>query len=322
MSQLTAEQLRDTLARLDRGEPLDPSLRDILFPPEKREYELVYEGKKRREDVLADTLAVPLQPVRTFAPDNTPAAFFEGDEWHNRLIFGDNLQAMRSLLELKKQGQLRNADGSDGVRLIYIDPPFATKQEFRGNQDQKAYQDKILGAKFIEAMRQRLIMMHELLSDDGAIYLHLDTKKVHHLKLIMDELFGEHRFINEVIWKRSSTTSSIGKIWKRAHESLLFYTKSDSYVFNFQYKELSEASANLYDNEDETGTYQLVPLLVSGKRKGTTGQIWRGIDPNNRGRAGMHWVTTPEKLEAYDKLGLVVFPAKKRRSAASQILFS
>ena len=61
------------------------------------------------------------------------------------LVFGDNLQVMKSLLDLKKRGKLCNADGSPGVRLVYIDPPFATKQEFRGSEDQKAYQDKVGG---------------------------------------------------------------------------------------------------------------------------------------------------------------------------------
>jgi site-specific DNA-methyltransferase (adenine-specific)/adenine-specific DNA-methyltransferase len=111
----------------------------LLFPPEKREYELVYHGKEREEDIIANPLAVPLQPVRTFGKN--------GDDWHNMLIFGDNLQVLKSLLEMKKDGNLCNADGTSAVRLVYIDPPFATKQDFRGTDDQKAYQDKIAGAQ-------------------------------------------------------------------------------------------------------------------------------------------------------------------------------
>ena len=73
-----------------------------------------------------------------------------------------------------------NADGTPGVRLIYIDPPFATRQKFRGSQDQKAYQDKIAGAQFIEFLRKRLILLRELASADGCIYVHLDYRKVHY----------------------------------------------------------------------------------------------------------------------------------------------
>src|SRR5437868_14071679 len=108
---------REELIRLlSHGQDVSPEWARILFPPEKREYELVYHGKEREEDVIANTLAVPLQKVRTFGKS-------EGG-WHNKLIFGDNLQVMKSLLELKRSGGLRSADESSGIRLVNIDPPF------------------------------------------------------------------------------------------------------------------------------------------------------------------------------------------------------
>src|SRR5919204_4994884 len=167
------DELRQrVIEKLQHGEDLPAEWARFLFPPEKREYELVYHGKEREEDILANTLAVPLQPVRTLGKN--------GEGWHNMLVFGDNLQVMKSLLELKKAGQLCNADGTPGVRLVYIDPPFATRQEFRGTEDQKAYQDKIAGSQFIEFLRRRLVLMRgELLAEDGAIYMHLDQRKSH-----------------------------------------------------------------------------------------------------------------------------------------------
>jgi site-specific DNA-methyltransferase (adenine-specific)/adenine-specific DNA-methyltransferase len=153
---MTPEQKQELIRLLEAGEEISPEWARVLFPPEKREYELVYHGKEREEDIIADTLAVPLQPVRTFGKN--------GDDWHNMLIFGDNLQAMKTLLEIKKAGKLRNVDNTHGVRLIYIDPPFATRQEFRGTEDQKAYQDKIVGAQFVESLRKRLVMMRDLLA--------------------------------------------------------------------------------------------------------------------------------------------------------------
>src|SRR5664279_5500086 len=93
------------------------------------------------------------------------------------LVFGDNLQVMKHLLEMKKAGKLCNEDGTSGVRLVYIDPPFSTQREFRGNLEQKAYQDKIAGAQFIEFLRKRLILIRELLSADGSVYVHLDFRK-------------------------------------------------------------------------------------------------------------------------------------------------
>ena len=210
---------------LRRGEDLPAEWARELFPPEKREYELVYHGKEREEDILANTMAVPLQSVTTFGKN--------GDDWHNMLIFGDNLQAMKELLKLKKQGKLLNADGTPGVRLVYIDPPFATKQDFRGSQDQKAYQDKIFGAKFLEFLRKRLVFLRELLSDDGTAYVHLDWRKGHYAKIIMDEVFGEHNFINEIVWcykEREMTKTH----WNRKHELIFMYSKGNERIFNWR----------------------------------------------------------------------------------------
>lgn len=127
----------------------------------------------------------------------------------------------------------------------------------------------------------------------------------------MDEVFGKENFLNEVIWMRSANASSIGKIWKRAHDTVLNYACHENYIFNIQRKPLSEASLKLYTLEDDRGKYRLVPLLVSGTRNGETGKPWRGIDPNKRGRNGMHWVTKQTNLENYTRNGLVVWPNKE-----------
>src|SRR2546430_945017 len=115
-SRLTDEQIEEIASLLRGGRRLPPYLFPHLFEA-AREYELAYSGKARRIDVLAETMAVPLQPVRTFGPDR--------GGWSNMLVSGDNLQVLRRLIQLKAQGLLRNDDGSDGVRLCYIDPPFA-----------------------------------------------------------------------------------------------------------------------------------------------------------------------------------------------------
>ena len=122
---MTEEQRQEIIRRLQQGEELSPEWTRILFPPEKREYELVYHGKEREEDILANTLAVPLQKVRTFGKNS--------DDWHNMLIFGDNLQVMKSLLEMKRAGKLCNADGSPGVRLVYIRSAVCVEAGFPRN---------------------------------------------------------------------------------------------------------------------------------------------------------------------------------------------
>lgn len=212
MATLNERDKERIIELLEKGEDLPLDYKHILFPPEKKEYELVYAGKEREEDILADTMAVPLQPIKTFGKN--------GDGWTNRLIFGDNLQVMKSLLD--------DPDVKGRVKLIYIDPPFATKQEFRGSQDQKAYQDKIAGAHFIEFLRKRLIFLRELLCSDGAIFVHLDEKKLHYMKLIMDELFKETLFKNEIIWSYE-TGGRAEYFYPKKHETILIYSKKFEY---------------------------------------------------------------------------------------------
>jgi len=266
---MTHEQQQEIIRLLEKGEELSPEWARILFPPEKREYELVYHGKEREEDILANTLAVPLQPVRTFGTNG---------EWHNMLIFGDNLQVMKSLLELKKAGRLCNDDGTPGMRLIYIDPPFATKQEFRGSQDQKAYQDKIAGARFLEFLRKRLVFLRELLSDDGSIYVHLDYKKAHYVKTLLDEILGEHNFRNEIIVKR--VTKNLQRQFEtienlpQGHDVLYWYTKQQSTRFKLPLtarKEFNEEGywKDFWSNADRpTMRYPLLSITpASGQWK-------------------------------------------------------
>ena len=230
MEKLTESQIQYIIELLQEGKNIPVDYKNLLFPPEKQEYELTYAGKEREEDILAETMAVPLQPIKTFNNG-------EHETWRNMLIFGDNLQTMKTLLQMKKEGRLVNSDGSEGIRLIYIDPPFATKQEFVG-KGERAYQDKLVGAKFIEWLRKRLIFLRELLSEDGSIYIHLDWKKVHYIKVIADEIFGEHNFVREVIWRIGwvSGFKSVANNWVRNHDTILYYAKNkDRVIFNKKY---------------------------------------------------------------------------------------
>lgn len=211
------KQDRDRIIEmLEKGDELPLDYKYILFPPEKKEYELIYAGKEREEDILADTLSVPLQPLKSFGSN--------GNTWTNKLIFGDNLQIMKTLLE--------NPMVKGQVKLIYIDPPFATKQEFKGSQDQKAYQDKIAGAKFVEFLRKRLVFLRELLKQNGAICIHLDYRKKHYIKAVMDELFGENNFRNEIIVNRVKKNIRERQRVKKLNEevdTVLLYSKNGTF---------------------------------------------------------------------------------------------
>ncbi len=235
MKELSNEQIEKIVSLLEKGKPLPEHYKEALISDlnklkhsllfdTKKEYELIYADKEREEDILADTMAVPLQKVKTFRNGKN------GNGWTNMLIFGDNLQVLKTLLQMKEKGKLKNADGTPGVRLICIDPPFATKQEFRGSQDQKAYQDKIAGARFLEFLRKRLVFLRELLSDDGNFFVHLDNRRVHYIKLILDELLGEPNFINEIVWYKgreggASRVHSSSSAMPTEYQNILIYSK-------------------------------------------------------------------------------------------------
>ena len=165
---------------------------------------------------------------------------------------------------------------------------------------------------YLVMMAARLVELHRVLKPTGSLYLHCDPTASHYLKIVLDTVFGPENFKNEISWKRSGRRSSISKIYRRAHDIIFFVTKSSKYTFNLVYETHDETLLRKYNKVDEQGRrYQLVPLMGSGKvASGETGRPWRGFDPNTRGKGGMHWLTTHEKLDEYDRQGLVAFPKK------------
>jgi adenine-specific DNA-methyltransferase len=307
---------------------------DNPHPLSQMRTELVWDGKYdeygRRRSVDVAGAAMPMQKIETvdmprseaLASGQTTLGELQTtmhDDFRNRLIWGDNKLVMASLLK----------DFRGKIDLIYIDPPFDVGADFTmqvpvGNSNENLDKDQSLlemvayrdmwgkgTDSYLHMMYERLTLMKELLNERGSIYIHCDYRVNALLRCVLDDIFNQIGFVNEIVWERSTNTSSIGKIWKRSHDSLLFYTKSDIYTFNFQRKPLSSASLSLYNNEDNRGLYQPVPLLVSGKRTGETGKPWKGIDPNKHGRNGMHWVTIPAKLDEYEKEGLIAWPDKE-----------
>ena len=231
---------------LRSGEMPSPDWAPVLFPS-KKEAELTYARKAREEDILAETMAVPLQPQRVFGGNG------DGD-WTNKLIFGDNLQAMKSLLDEKRRGELRNADGTPGIRLVYIDPPFSTKREMSGPGGAPAYQDKVQAAEFLEFLRKRLVLARELLADDGAIYVHIDWRMNSYVRLLLSEIFGSDHFVNELIWgyRRGS---AVTRGFQNSHDSLYYFSKSKKYLWNDVYERYADDGAH-FTKEDERGRYR------------------------------------------------------------------
>ncbi len=172
-------------------------------------------------------------------------------DWKNLLIWGDNKLVMSSLL---KQGW------AGKINLIYIDPPFFTGADFTvrtkvGDEqiekepsiiEERAYKDTWSGgiASYLKYMYERLVLMRELLAENGSIYVHLDWHVGHYVKVMMDEIFGYENFVNEVIWcYRGGGVPQKG--FANKHDVLLLYSKSDSFIFNPQFIPYSEASQKL-----------------------------------------------------------------------------
>lgn len=243
---MNTEQKKYLIELLEKGQDIPEDFKSLIFPNSKAEYELNYAGKMRKEDILANedgTFPVPLQKENVFGDDRG---------WSNILVFGDNLQFLKTVYEDRDPLIAGKIKGK--VKMIYIDPPFATESDFSGKDGEKAYTDKKQGAEFIEFIRRRLIVAKEILAPDGVIYVHLDWKKVHYIKLVMDEVFGENHFKNEIIWKYFGPTSTKDN-YPRKHEVILYYTNKVKPYFDSSATliEYDEKALKRYDKVDENG---------------------------------------------------------------------
>jgi DNA modification methylase len=248
------------------------------------EYTLKYDGKEDPSVILAQTPSAPLQEIRLFNED-TP----HGDDWKNMLIFGDNLLALKNLHDDIKGDNKRGLKNK--IKLIYIDPPFATKQDFMKDKE-KAYSDKIKGAEFIEFIRKRLVFLYEILADDGSIYVHLDQKKSHYLKTILDEIFKEANFKNEIIWKRTSAHSDAGRYGTNV-DCIYYFIKGEKYTWNQQYENYSAEYLTRFRNVDADGRkWQDGPITAKGLSGGGYNYSYKGIDG--------YWRCPPSTMERLD----------------------
>jgi adenine-specific DNA-methyltransferase len=152
---LTQHEINDLIERLKLGETIPDDYKYKLFPVKQKEYELVYGGKMRREDILANEDGVYPVPFQIEKIYNGKREHWE-QEWRNIIAFGDNLQFLKTIYENKDPLIKDKVKGK--VKLIYIDPPFATDADFKSSNGQKAYMDKAKGADFIEFLRRRLIV--------------------------------------------------------------------------------------------------------------------------------------------------------------------
>ena len=294
-------------------------------PLSQLQTELVWEGKYdeygNRRTVDAAGLAMPMQRIETIDEPRARAEaqgdLFDSqkshlDDFRNMLIWGDNKLVIASLL--------RDFKGS--VDLIYIDPPFDVGADFTMNvaigdtqeqveKDQSslemvAYRDTWGKGtdSYVHMMYERLVLMRELLSDSGSIYVHCDWRVSHYLKGVLDELFGKSRFVNEIAWRRAFGHSDAGR-YGNIHDTLLFYSKSDQRTWNQitrpADKEYIETFFDQFD-PDRGERYQRLSLSAGGLSGG-------GYDYEYKGVRTL-WRCPIETLRKHDEEGRLHWPQK------------
>ncbi|MDR2126225.1 MAG: site-specific DNA-methyltransferase [Prevotellaceae bacterium] len=225
----------------------------------------------------------------------------------NLLIKADNIVGLEYLLYEKNM--------KDSIDLVYIDPPYATGGNFtitngrattisNSKNGDIAYTDTLKGADFIEFLRERLLLLRELLSAQGAIYLHIDYKIGHYVKVMMDEVFGVDNFRNDITRIKCNPKNFDRVGYGNIKDMILFYTKSSHPIWNEpREKYLEKDFEKLFPKTDKQGRrYATVPIHAPGETEnGKSNQPFKGILPP----AGRHWRTDVETLEEWDKEGLI-----------------
>jgi DNA modification methylase len=252
MAKLTEQEQQEIIRFMEAGKPLPDKYRFLLFE-DKREVELVWNGKSNE----VCNVVLPFQTIEQVDEPRSekemkaqgnlfdPSSGRQLQGWANKLIWGDNKLILSSL----KNGPLRDEiEKQGGIKLIYIDPPFDVGADFsmdieigddtftkRANVlEEIAYRDTWgKGAdSFISMIYERLVLMRDLLAKDGSIYVHCDWRVNSYIRLAMDEIFGKERFNNALSWHYSGWNKKLSTSFERRHDTILFYSKSSTPLFN------------------------------------------------------------------------------------------
>ena len=334
MPRLTEQEQQEIVRFIEADRPLPEKYRFLLFE-DKREVELVWNGKTSEicNIVLPFQVIEQVDEPRAEKPEETALQLdlFSLDArgrqlkgWTNKLIWGDNKLILSSL----KNGPLREEiEKQGGIKLIYIDPPFDVGADFSmdieigddtftkkpGILEEIAYRDTWgKGAdSFIAMIYERLALMRDLLAEDGSIYVHCDWRVSGYLRLVLQELFGEKCFQNEITWKRKTGSSSeIGKGTDRFGndtDTLLFFSRSENSLFNSQYAENDpEYIRKFFRFKDPDGRLFRIDNLANPGYRPNLIYEYKGYKPPKNG-----WAISREKMELWDKENRLYFPKDK-----------
>lgn len=256
--------------------------------------QLYYPNKKTEQEIFNSIPDIELEQINI---SNNP----------NLLIQSNNLIALKQLITK------HNLKGK--IDLIYIDPPFATNNTFtitdgrastisNSSNGTVAYSDTLKGFDFIEFIRERLVLLKMLLSEKGSIYLHIDYKIGHYIKVVMDEIFGIENFRNDITRVKCNPKNFARKGYGNIKDLILFYSKSDKLIWNEpKTPYTSEDKIKLFPKiEKDSRRYTTIPLHAPGEtQNGKTSQAFKGILPP----PGRHWRSDVTILEQWDNDGLI-----------------
>jgi adenine specific DNA methylase Mod len=290
---------------------------------------IVKDGKAEVEAILSRLSSTPTIKLQTneFVISNKDTVGLmrgqirevEAQEWHNRLVYGDNLLVMQALLAGDKATGLESMRGK--IDLIYIDPPFDSKADYRtkitlpsGDIEQKptvieqfAYADtwKDGTASYLRMIYPRLALMRELLSEKGSIYVHIDWHVGHYVKVLLDEIFGKENFVNEIVWKKLATPKAQSNGFGNIHDFLFLYAKTKkTMLFNeIKIAHDEEYISSMYRHKDDKGRiYRLSDFTQKGQ-----GQARKFGDKLISPPTGKHWIWSQEKIDEAMMNGDIVF---------------
>jgi len=307
MPRLTEQEQQEIIRYFEADKPLPDKYRFLLFE-DKREVELVWNGKTSEvcNIVLPFQVIEQVDEPRAEKDTRLQMSLFDLDArgrqlkgWTNKLIWGDNKLILSSL----KNGPLREEiERQGGLKLIYIDPPFDVGADFKMDikiggdtftkkpnmLEEIAYRDTWgKGAdSFIAMIYERLVLMRDLLAQDGSIYVHCDWRVNNYIRSILTEIFLADRFRNEIVWRRIWTHSDANR-FGNIHDTIFFYTKAETYTWNDAYMDQSEKYLKShYSKTDEYGRhYQLISMsaktgnkelrVINGKQYYPDGNAWK-----------------------------------------------
>ena len=326
MARLTEQEQQEIIRYIEADRPLPDKYRFLLFEG-KREVELVWNGKTSEvcNIVLPFQVIEQVDEPRAEKDTRLQMSLFDLDArgrqlkgWTNKLIWGDNKLILSSL----KNGPLREEiENQGGIKLICTDPPFDVGADFSMDieiggdtftkkpniLEEIAYRDTWgKGAdSFIAMIYERLVLMRDLLAEDGSIYVHCDWRVNSHIRLVLDEVFGSNRFRNELIWQKIRSSKAQSAKFGNVQDSIFFYVKGDVPFFNTLHQPHSDGyiqSHYRYVDEKSGKKYRLDNFTQTGQ-----GPVRRFNDRELAPPSGKHWIWSQERIDDGMKEGLIVF---------------